>query len=173
MHKSFIIAAGGLVGSASPAIAGELQVSVEIPRPRVAEYHNPYVAIWIEDEAGKVVANLDAWYDVDQRGEEAGTKWLPDLRTWWRRAGRSLTMPVNGVSGPTQPPGRYTLRFAEGTRPLGRLAPGAYRLRVEAAREVGGRELVTVPFQWPARTPQTVSATGTAELGAVRLSVRP
>lgn len=175
MHKTFIIAAGGVVASASasPAMAGELQVSLEIPRQRVAEYHNPYVAIWIEDAAGKVVANLDAWYDVDMRGEEAGTKWLPDLRTWWRRAGRSLTMPVNGVSGPTQPPGRYTLRFPEGARPLGRLAPGAYRLRVEAAREVGGRELVTVPFQWPARAPQTATATGTSELGAVRLSVRP
>lgn len=171
MHKTIIVVFSGL--AAAPAAAGDLQISLEIPRLRVAEYHNPYVAIWIEDQAGKVAANLDAWYDVDLRGEEAGTKWLPDLRTWWRRAGRSLRMPVNGVSGPTQAPGRHDLRFSEGTRPLGRLAPGSYNLRVEAVREVGGRELLTIPFQWPPRTAQTGSASGTAELGAVRLTVRP
>jgi hypothetical protein len=173
LRKTIIIAVSfsGIV--AAPAAAAEMQISLEIPRLRVAEYHNPYVAIWIEDEAGKVAANLDAWYDVDLKGEEPGTKWLPDLRTWWRRVGRTVKMPVDGVSGPTQAPGRYELRFSEGTRPLGRLAPGAYRLRVEAAREVGGRELVTIPFQWPPRAAQTGSASGSAELGAVRLTIRP
>jgi len=171
LRKTILLAVGGL--AATPVAANDMQVTLEIPRLRVAEYHNPYVAMWIEDEAGKVAANLDAWYDVDLKGEEAGTKWLPDLRTWWRRAGRSLKMPVNGVSGPTQPPGRYTLRFAEGTRPLGQLAPGRYNLRVEAAREVGGRELVTIPFQWPPRSAQTGAASGSSELGAVRLTIRP
>jgi len=171
LRKTIIITATSL--AATPAVAADMQISLEIPRLRVAEYHNPYIAIWIEDEAGKAVATLDAWYDVDLKGEEAGTKWLPDLRTWWRRAGRSLRMPADGISGPTQAPGRYDLRFSEGTRPLGRLAPGSYKLRVEAAREVGGRELVTIPFQWPPRSAQTGSASGTAELGAIRLTVRP
>src|SRR5690606_5718549 len=119
MRKTLLVAAIGLV--ATPAAAGEMQLSVEIPRLRVTEYHNPYVAIWVEDEAGKVAANLDVWYDTDLRGEDP-IKWLPDLRTWWRRAGRTLKMPANGISGPTQPPGKHDLRYAEGARPLTKLA---------------------------------------------------
>jgi len=170
MRKTVFIAATGLV--ATPAVAGELQVTVEIPRLRVSEYHNPYVAVWVEDASGKTVANLAALYDIDLR-EEDGAKWLPDLRTWWRKAGRSLKLPANGVSAPTKAPGQHTLRFAEGSRPLGRLAAGSYKLQVEAAREVGGRELVTVPFQWPPKASANASAKGSKELGTVRLTVKP
>jgi len=166
-----IAAATGL--AATPASASDLTVTVEIPRLRVAEYHNPYVAIWIEDASGKVAANLDVWYDVDLKGRDEGTKWLSDLRLWWRRAGRSLTMPVNGVSGPTQAPGSYDLQFTEGKGPLGKLAAGSYTLRVEAAREVGGREVVSIPFQWPPSGTRTASAKGSSELGAVRLTIKP
>ena len=44
---------------------------------------------------------------------------------------------------------------------------------VEAVREVGGRELLKIPFTWPARSVQNGSAQGTSELGAVTLSVKP
>ena len=160
------------VVAGSPALAGEMQVQIEIPKLRVAEYHNPYVAIWIENADGKAVANLDVWYDTDLRGDDP-RKWLPDLRTWWRRAGRSTEMPANGISGPTQAPGKYTLRFSEGTRPLPKLAAGSYVLRVEAAREVGGRELVSIPFQWPPKKPMAGTKSGSKELGTVRLSIKP
>ena len=160
------------IAVATPAAGGELQVQLEIPRLRVAEYHNPYVAVWIEDARGKAVANLDVWYDADLRGDDP-RKWLPDMRTWWRRAGRSADMPADGISGPTQPPGRYSLRFSEGTRPLPRLAAGSYVLQVEAAREVGGRELISIPFQWPPARPMTGAKSGSKELGAVRLSIKP
>lgn len=172
MRISAYIALPALAATSTPALAGEIQVSLEIPRLRVAEYHKPYVAVWIEGPGGKVAANLDVWYDVDLRGDD-GRKWLPDMRTWWRRAGRSVKMPADGISGPTQGPGKYTLRFAEGSKPLGKLAPGSYTLRVEAAREVGGRELVSVPFQWPPRGTRTASASGSSELGAVRLTLKP
>ena len=43
---------------------------------------------------------------------------------------------------------------------------------VEAAREVGGREVVKLPFQWPAeKTPQQQQVKGTDELGTVTLTV--
>lgn len=170
MRKSLLMAVPVL--ASSPAYAGGMQVALEIPRLRVAEYHNPYVAVWIEDANGKVAVNLDVWYDTDLKGEDP-RKWLPDMRTWWRRAGRSTKMPADGISGPTQGPGRYNLSFKEGSKPLGRLAPGSYKLRVEAAREVGGRELVTIPFQWPPAKPVTAAARGSKELGAVRLTVKP
>ena len=31
-----------------PALAADLRVQVEIPQLDVAEYHRPYVALWIE-----------------------------------------------------------------------------------------------------------------------------
>ncbi|AKH42243.1 hypothetical protein FHS61_000012 [Altererythrobacter atlanticus] len=177
MRKSTPIAITGIAAAtglaAAPAAANDMTITVEIPRLRVAEYHNPYVAIWIEDAAGKAVANLDVWYDVDLKGTEEGTKWLSDLRLWWRRAGRSLKMPVNGVSGPTQAPGSYELKFTEGRKPLSKLPAGSYKLQVEAAREVGGREVVTIPFQWPPSGSKTASAKGSSELGTIRLTIKP
>ena len=103
------------------------------------------------------------WYDVDKKGNEPGTKWLNELRAWWRKGGRSLSLPADGISGATQAPGQHSLALPAD------LKPGAYVLNVEAARETGGRELVTVPITVPAAHAQ---ATGNAELGAVTLSAR-
>jgi len=44
---------------------------------------------------------------------------------------------------------------------------------VEAAREVGGREVVRVPFTWPVSATQHLSAQGSSELGAVSLDLNP
>ena len=69
---------------AGGAAAAELTVNVEIPSIPVAEYHKPYVAVWVEGADQTIAANLAVWYQV--RGDH--TKWLPDLRQWWRRGGR-------------------------------------------------------------------------------------
>ena len=97
---------------------------------------------------------------VKKVGRENGTKWLADLRSWWRKAGRTMTMPADGISGATRAPGTHTLALPAG------IAPGAYVLNVEAARENGGRELVSVPI----RVPGGGNAAGHAELGAVAVS---
>ena len=175
MPRYTVLTATGLIVTglvAGPAMAGEMALSVEIPRLRVAEYHNPYVAVWIEDASGKAVRTLDVRYDVDMRGGE-GTKWLADLRTWWRRAGRSMAMPADGISRPTQAPGTYRVSFSEGARPLGKLAAGQYKLMIEAAREVGGREVLSIPFAWPPKQAMTGTALGKSELGAVRFAIKP
>jgi hypothetical protein len=52
---------------------------------------------------------------------------------------------------------------------LAGLAPGQYNIVVEAARELGGREAVRVPFRWGA--PNTARASGSTELGAVSVAV--
>jgi hypothetical protein len=44
---------------------------------------------------------------------------------------------------------------------------------VEAVREVGGREVVRIPFEWPIKAAKQGSAKGTKELGAVALSLNP
>ena len=153
MRPAFLLA-GAVV--ATPAAAGT--VSVTIPRLNVAAYHRPYVAGWIEPAAGGAARTLFVWYDLKKRGAEPGTKWLADLRSWWRKGGRSLKLPADGVSGATRAPGTYTVPLPAN------LPAGQYVLKVEAARETGGRELVSVPITVPAKGG---SATGAHELGAV------
>lgn len=157
----------------SPAYAATLEVNVEIPQLKVAEYHRPYVAVWLEGADQKVAANLSVWYMLKDTSEGHGTKWLPDMRQWWRKSGRTLKVPVDGVTGPTRPAGRHALRFDDKAGPLAKLAPGSYTLVVEAAREVGGRELLKIPFEWGAKAPQSGKAQGSTELGAIALSVKP
>ncbi|HET6397508.1 MAG TPA: DUF2271 domain-containing protein [Pseudoxanthomonas sp.] len=171
MRAKLFFAVSGLL--TLPAYAAELQVQVEIPKLNVAEYHRPYVAIWLEGADQKVAADLAVWYQQKDTAEGHGTKWLPDLRQWWRKSGRNLDLPVDGVTGPTRPVGRHTLKFDARQPQLAKLPPGQYTLVVEAAREVGGRELVKIPFAWPAKAPQSGKAQGSTELGAVSLAVRP
>lgn len=163
-----------LLTFAAAAVQGaELKLSVEIPRLEVAEYHRPYVAAWIERGDRSVVAQLAVWYQQTETREGHGTKWLPDLRQWWRRGGRSLQMPIDGVTGATRPPGTHTLRIGADSRVLAALQPGSYVLLVEAVREVGGRELLQIPFDWPVPEVRTLDARGEHELGAVTLDLVP
>lgn len=157
---------------ATPALAAEIGVSVEIPRLDVAEYHRPYVAIWVERPDRSVAADLAVWYDLKLKNDE-GEKWLKDLRQWWRRSGRNLDMPVDGVSSATRAPGKHRLSFKDGSAPLGKLAPGEYRIVVEAAREVGGREVLEIPFSWPPQKNGNQTAQGSHELGQIVLELAP
>ena len=168
MRKVLMLAVPVVMAGA--AQAGTLELSVEIPKLSVAEYHRPYVAVWIEDASGKVAANLSVWYDVDLKDNE-GEKWLKDIRQWWRRTGRTLDMPIDGVSSPTKPPGKNTLKFDTSNGPVAKLAPGEYKIIVEASREVGGKELVEIPFKWAPGTDATASASGKEELGAITLKL--
>ena len=158
--------------AAGTAVASEATISIEIPRLTVAEYHKPYVAFWLENADGSKITNLAVWYDTKLKDNE-GTKWLKDMRQWWRRTGRDLTMPADGLSSPTRAPGTHDISFNSNAAPLKGLAPGAYQLVVEAAREVGGRELLRVPFEWPPKAPAAMEAKGEHEINAVKLKLAP
>ena len=95
------------------------------------------------------------------------------MRQWWRRTGRELTLPIDGVSGATRPSGEHILDFTAGQAPLPDLPAGNYKLLVEAAHEVGGREVVSVPFAWPPQAAASASANGESELGAVKVQLKP
>lgn len=158
--------------AAGSAAAADMNVKVEIPRLNVAEYHRPYVAIWVERPDQSVAANLAVWYDIKLKDNE-GTKWLKDMRQWWRKSGREQQMPLDGVSGATRPVGEHGLSFSDSKAPLGKLPAGKYQLVVEAAREVGGRELVKVPFEWPPKSAQIQKVKGEHELGTITLDLKP
>ncbi len=151
--RPYLLLAGAV---AAPATAAT--ISVTIPRLNVAEYHRPYVAGWLEPAGGGAARTVFVWYDIKKGGNEPGTKWLADLRTWWRKGGRSLTLPADGVSGATRAPGTYQVPLPKN------LPAGAYVLNIEAARETGGRELVQVPITVPNKGG---TATGKAELATV------
>jgi len=152
--------------------AAGLDVKVTIPRVNAAEYHRPYLAIWVETPNQDIATTLSVWYAKD-KAENKGTKWLKDLRQWWRKGGRDLSMPLDGVSGATKPVGEHTLSYTEGKAPLEKLAPGEYNLVVEAVREKGDRELVRVPFKWPVQQAESLAASGQSELGAISLQLKP
>src|SRR5690554_3507295 len=154
------------------AFAADLDIRVEIPRLDVAEYHRPYVALWLEKPDQSHVANLAVWYDLKLKDKE-GEKWLKDLRQWWRRSGRGLEMPVDGVSAATRAVGTHTVNFSRDNAALKPLKAGNYELLVEAAREVGGREILRIPFSWPAQQTQVARAQGSSELGRITLTVNP
>ena len=156
MRKSPLLIAGLVAAPASAA-----SVSITIPQLKVAEYHKPYVAAWVEPTGGGEPRTVFVWYDIKKGGAEPGTKWLHDLRTWWRKGGRSLKQPVDGVSGATRAPGTHKV-----TLPAD-LKPGQYTLYVEAAREAGGREILSLPLAIPAARG---SVAGKGELGAITLS---
>jgi hypothetical protein len=168
----FLVTAALTTLVTSPLAASEVNITLDVPRLSVAEYHRPYVAFWLENADGSKITNLAVWYDVKHKDGE-GTKWLKDVRQWWRRTGRDLTMPADGLSSPTRAPGMQQIAFDGAAKPLNDLTPGKYSLVVEAAREVGGRELLRVPFEWPPKAPTTLDAKGETELGALSLKLTP
>lgn len=147
----------------APASAMAGSISIDLPRLSVAEYHRPYVAIWIEG-AGIQPRTLAVWYDADHRGDP-GTKWLSDLRGWWRVAGRNIGTPPSGISGATRAPGHHTIPLPAD------LKTGAYMLKVEAARETGGRELVSIPFTLPRTGGKGAGNGAGGEIGAVAVTL--
>jgi hypothetical protein len=157
--------------ASSWAMAADLTVKFELPQLNVAEYHKPYVAVWIERPDQSVAATLAVLYDVKKR-DNGGTKWVKDLRTWWRKAGRDVTLPMDGVSGATRAAGVQTLTFPGSRAGLDKLPAGDYKLVIEAAREAGGRELVRLPFRWVPHSNVAAAFAGKEELGAVSLAIQ-
>ena len=157
--------------ASSWAMAADLTVKFELPQLNVAEYHKPYVAIWIERADQSVANTLAVLYDVKKR-DNAGTKWVKDLRTWWRKAGRDVTLPMDGVSGATRTAGVQTLTIPAARAGLDKLPAGDYKLVIEAAREAGGRELVRVPFTWQPNAKVAAAFAGKEELGAVSVAIQ-
>lgn len=171
MKLRYSIALSLPLASAS-TMAAELALKLDVPQLNVAEYHRPYIAAWLENADQKVVANLAVLYDVRKK-DNGGAKYLKDVRQWWRKVGREVEMPVDGVSGATRAPGEFTLNLPVAKSGMDKLPAGQYQLMVEVAREAGGREVVKVPLQWPPKSAQSLSAQGKEELGAVVVQLKP
>jgi hypothetical protein len=125
----------------------ELAVELELAAPDRGFWRRPYVAVWIEDPAGKPVRTLAAWLMNSRKG----WRWLRDLRRWHRA---NLYVPddqatafLDAVSSPTRNPGKYTLVWDLADDKKHPVPVGDYVVCVEAAREHGTYQLGKLPIK--------------------------
>lgn len=158
------------LSTTSHAANNTLSVEVELPRMNVAEYHKPYVAMWLED-SDRNATQIALWYDVDMK-EDEGKKWLKDIRQWWRRIGRKAEQPFDGLTSATKGPGKHIISLNLSAKELKGLSAGDYQLRIEASREVGGKEVVNIPLTWPIKpSDYPLTASGKTELGNINIKL--
>lgn len=130
---------GAGVGGAS----GNVVVAFTYAPSGGGRVHNPYVAVWVETPDGAPVRTLTLQY---QPGK--GRRWLADLKRWYEADQRRLGGLFGGVdiseerSSPTKLPGTQKLLWDGNDDSGTAVAPGAYVLFVEAAREKGPYQLV-------------------------------
>ncbi len=149
-------------GDAPPSSrsAPPVVIDYQIPQQHAERYRQPYLALWIEREQGEAVRQLHVLGDR--------SRWLSELPRWWRHYGRNDPAGAQGMARPTRAPGQYTVAW-DGRDDMGRtLGPGRYVLRVEAAREHGGHEDISLPFVWGEPGP-ALHAQGRSEIGQVVL----
>lgn len=190
---TWLVAAAG-IAAATSAMASELAIKLTLPEiasngPRPP--NRPYVAVWLREDDNSFARDLAVWYQIESprrrggppgagpggRGENpntpGGARWLNEVRQWWADSGNRLQFPVDGLTSASRAAGTHELTFA-GTDPrLANLPPGKYKLMVEASREHGGEETLSIPFTWPGTAIQNGKANGKSELGAVELTVKP
>jgi len=161
------------LGLSSHVWAAEAQLTINLPSIEGARVKRPYVAVWLEKAGSHDFAgNVAVWYDMKKPNNVGATKWLPDLRSWWRVSGADATFPIDGVSGATRPAGEHVLNIGT-AEAVKKLAPGSYDVVVEVAREHGGHELLRLPLQWPPKSAAKAEATGKEEVGLVSLGSKP
>ncbi|MGF6416877.1 thiamine biosynthesis lipoprotein [Stenotrophomonas sp. AN71] len=149
-------------GSDQAAAPEQLVIDYQVPSLPSERYHAPYLALWISHEDGSPVRQLLVL------GERS--RYLQDLPQWWRRYGRDDLPAIQGIARPTRMPGRYSVAW-DGRDDRGRaLPPGPYRVQVEAARQGGGHEFLSVPIDTGQGRGLPTIAQGSSEIGAVQIS---
>jgi len=143
------------------AVEQKFSIDYEIPTLDVAEYRRPYLAIWIADEQGNSILQLQLL---------GNGRWLRDLRLWWRKFGRADDSLVDALAGATAKPGRYRIEWDGRDGQGEKVVQGNYELHVEVAREHGEREAIVVPFVLNGQ-PISATAKGTQEIGRVHLDL--
>jgi hypothetical protein len=136
-------AAAASTATAAPAAGGtfdpahEMAIAFSFVADTAAggRFHNPYVAVWVEDAAGAAVRSISLNYQLGR-----GDKWLPDLTRWFRTG--KPTAAVETISSATKVPGAYKLVW-DGMSDAKQAVPqGDYFVCIEAAREKGPYQIV-------------------------------
>ncbi|MCC7010939.1 MAG: DUF2271 domain-containing protein [Planctomycetes bacterium] len=100
-------------------------------------YRRPYVAVWIENQAGQSVRTLCLWIEKP--------RWIDDLRRWSKLYAQHED-DVEAVTRATRAPGKYELTW-DGRDDLGQPVPaGPYSMYLEVVREHGTYQLLSQKF---------------------------
>jgi hypothetical protein len=149
----------------------EVAVDLEIAPQQGGRYHRPYVAVWVEDAAGRPVRTLSVWVNTSGRGP----RYIRELRRWFsaEREQESAGGPdlVATVSSATRLPGQYTVTW-NGRDDRGKpVEQGTYRIVIEAAREHGSYQLMQQELTL-ATKPVAADLPGNEEIARARVEYR-
>lgn len=150
--------------------SSSLLIEFEQPKLAARPYFKPYVAVWLETPKREYVATVALWYQLapSKQGEGEGSKWLKDLRQWWRKTDTESRKNIDSVTGATRKPGNYKVAW-DGNDDKGvKVADGDYVLCFEAAREEGGREFIRIPISLGAAG--SYQKQGDSELGKISIT---
>jgi hypothetical protein len=123
---------------------------------------NPYIAVWLEDSAGKLVRTISLWHL--QNGQD---RWLSELHRWYAASGG-----VDTTSSATRAAGSYNLAWDLTDLDGKKVADGTYTLCVEATREHGPYSLVTGAVEVTGRAVKQ-QLPGNGELSTVAIAYAP
>lgn len=155
-------------GTALPA-GGELVVGFTYTMGSGGKDLPPYVAVWIENSDGDLVDTIDLWYQQDEKG----TRWLPDLKRWFRKeeafvaAGNADETQI--VSSATRQAGAYSVVW-DGVVDSLPVAAGSYFVCIESARERGPYSLIREEIVFNGG-PVDAQLADEGELGAASVAV--
>lgn len=120
--------------------------------------HRPFAAIWVENENKESVRNLALWFNK--------TKWVPDLRNWYRINGDSFKANKENfasVTGATRNPGKYTIKW-DGKDDNGKYVPqGKYTIMIETSKEHGTDEIIRQQMEFK-KVAKKVTNSGNVEI---------
>ncbi|MEM7365112.1 MAG: DUF2271 domain-containing protein [Pseudomonadota bacterium] len=132
----------------------------EIPSFSSGNYRRPYLAIWITDNKRRVVRNLLLLGESE--------RWARENSRWWRQVGRRDETALSGLARPTRRPGQYRVTW-DGRDDFGKSLLGKkYTLHIEAAREHGEKDYVTLTID--PETPVSLKVPPKGEIGSISLS---
>ena len=133
--------------SVATSAAAELPASAQLvvhftytPTESGGRVHNPYVAVWIEDQDGELVQTVALWLKAGK------TKYLRSLERWYTVESARLNAGgadvVDEISSATRVPDAYSVVWDGSTVTGGRAVEGDVYVCIEAAREHGPYELI-------------------------------
>lgn len=137
----------GTAASTAAASGTELPAGAQLvvnfsyaPSESGGRVRNPYVAVWIEDAGGELVATVALWMKAGK------SKYLNSLTRWYTVESERLSAGgedvVDEISSATRVAGAYSVMWDGTTADGGRAAQGDHYVCIEAAREHGPYELI-------------------------------
>jgi hypothetical protein len=107
--------------------------------------HNPYVAVWIENEAEEMIDTVELWLMTGK-----GERWWSHMTRWYEldqaRVAAGGVDTADTITSATKAAGTYSVLW-DGTDYSGaKVAAGTYYVCLEASREKGPYELIREPL---------------------------